>query len=258
MIRLILAPEPASFDDKVRKPGQNVLALLARKPLPHKLPGPQLSATKKVAGKSVPKQVADFPYWTRCLDELHAAYHGICAYYCYRVERTSGPGVDHLVAKSNPTDPSLAYEWSNFRLACAYANTCKNQYPDVLDPCTIEDGWFELNVVTLLLSPSPKLNDPEKSQVLASIARLKMNEARALETRQHAMAHFRRGRATLDFLDYDHPLLAKELRRQGITQKEQLPIYPACVTGGKEPELLAKQPTDEPPAKATPNRRKSK
>ncbi len=257
MIRLILAPEPASFDDKVRKPGQNALALLARNQLPHKLPGKKPSATKKIAGKSVPKQVADFPYWTNCLDELHAAYHGICAYYCYRVERTSGPGVDHLVAKSNPTDPSLAYEWSNFRLACAYANTCKNQFPDVLDPCTIEDGWFELNVVTLLLSPSPKLEDPKRSQVLVSIERLKLNEARVLETRQHAMAHFRQG-APIDFLDCDHPLLAKELRRQGITQKEQLPAYPACVTGVTEPEQLAKPPADEPPAKAKPYRRKSK
>lgn len=256
MIRLILAPEPASFEDKVRKPGQNVLALLLGKPLPHKMSGQKPSATKKIAGKSVRKQVADFPYWTSCLDELYESYRGICAYYCYRIERTSGPGVDHVVAKSNPADPSLAYEWTNFRLACAYANTCKNQYSDVLDPVSIEDGWFCLDVVTLLVSPSKALDKITAAQVKASIERLKLNDARPVETRKHALEHFRQARVNLDFLEQDHPFLAKELRRQGITSKEQLVALPTALVNQKEPEQMPSP--DQPRALSKPKRSKSK
>ena len=45
MIRLKIAPEPSSFAKKVREPGENALALLAGKPLPHKRRGKPIAAT---------------------------------------------------------------------------------------------------------------------------------------------------------------------------------------------------------------------
>lgn len=236
MIRLLIAPEPASFAKKVREPGENILALLAGKLPPHKRSGRPPMMTKLVGGKNVPKTVDDFPYWQDCLEDLHAVYDGICAYYAFRIEKASMPHVDHFIAKHRH-ESSHAYEWNNFRLACGYANTCKNDYPDVLDPASIEDGWFRIDLVTLRVYASPGLDKPLAAAVESTITRLKLGEGRALEVRQRAMAHFRSGRVQIEFLDRDHPFLAKELTRQGIRTIADIPSVPPQVLAGIEPEL---------------------
>lgn len=236
MIRLQVAPEPPSFDEDVRRPGENALALLAGQPLPHGRRGRPIVATKTVAGARVPKTIDDFPYWQKCLDDLHDAYRGICTYYAFRIEKAALPQVDHFVAKKSPA-PGLAYEWQNFRLACGYANTCKNEHPDVLDPASVEDGWFQLDLLTLDVRPSPDLSPPIESEVQHTIDRLKLREGRALEIRRHAMNHFRAGRVGVEFLEMDHPFLARELARQGIRTSEQLPRLPPHIADAVEPEL---------------------
>lgn len=251
MIRLHLAPEPPSFKKNVREPGENALALLEGIPLPHKRSGAPIKATKSngdsplmVNGKPVKKTVADFPYWTRCLDDLHRAYNGICAYYCFRCEKASLPQVDHFIPKGDyfvakgDQSPNLAYEWSNFRLACGAANTLKNRFPDVLDPAQIEDGWFQLDVNSLRVYANPALSPPVREKIDATITRLKLSEGDALAARQHAISHFRQGRANFAFLELDHPFLARELARQGIHTNTQLPPLPPHVTDFVEPEVM--------------------
>jgi len=235
MIRLTIQPEPASFHENVRMPGENALACLAGKPLPHKRKGRPISATKTENGIKVPKKIDDFPYWQECLDDLHKAYRGICAYYCFRVEKAVHPQVDHFVAKH--VKPASAYEWENYRLACGYANTCKNEHPDVLDPAHIKDGWFQLDLDSLDVSACRNLTEEQRLRVESTIEHLKLREGRALEVRQQAMDHFRVGRALFEFLEIDHPFLAKELARQGIRSREQLPVLPPQVVDVVEPEL---------------------
>ena len=240
MIHLVIAPEPASFARKVREPGENALAFLAGKPLPHasakKKRRPTL-LTKVVSGTRVPKTLEDFPCWQECLDELHDAYDGICAYYCFRIEKAMLPHVDHFVAKHDG-GARLAYEWSNYRLACGYANTCKNKNPNVLDPANIQDGWFHLDVLTLDVRADPNLPEEDRRAVEATIVRLKLREGRALEIRKRAMDHFRSGRVQMEFLAMEHPFVARELARQGIRTREQLPSSPPQeVLAAVEPEL---------------------
>ncbi len=236
MIRLKIAPEPSSFAKKVREPGENALALLAGKPLPHKRRGKPIAATKQIGGHRVSKKIADFAYWQDCLDELHSAYDGICAYYCFRIEKAALPHVDHFVAK-NSGDPNLAYDWSNYRLACGYANACKKEYPDIRDPASIKDGWFQLDLITLGVHANPELEGTLRDGVESTITKLQLRDGRALAVRQHAMAHFRSGRVQLGFLEKDHPFLAKELARQGISTPAQLPFLPPEVINTVEPEL---------------------
>lgn len=240
MIHLVIAPEPASFGEKVREPGANALALLAGTPppqAPKKKRGRPTLPTKLVSGTRVPKTIDDLPYWQRCLGELHEAYGGICAYYCFRIERAALPQVDHFVAKHDK-GAALAYEWSNYRLACGYANTCKNEHPDVLDPAAIEDGWFQLDLVTLDVRPDPDLPEDVRSTVEATIVRLKLREGRALEIRKRAMGHFRSGRVQMAFLEMEHPFVARELARQGIRTRDQLPALPPPeILVAREPEL---------------------
>lgn len=144
----------------------------------------------------------------------------------------------NLIAKHDRRQ-ELAYAWSNYRLACGYANTCKNEHPDVCDPASIQDGWFQLDLDTLGVCADPALPTTSRRDIEATITRLKLGEGRALAVRQHAMEHFRSGRAQLAFLEMDHPFLAKELVRRGIRTSAQLPSLPSHVTDAVEPELVA-------------------
>jgi len=240
MMRLALAAEPPSFTRKVREPGENALAALPGRRPPHPRLGRPIALTKRVAGKPVRKTIEDFPYWQDCLDELYDAYGGICAYYCFRIERATLLQVDHFVAKTG--NAGQAYEWTSYRLACGYANICKNEYPDVLDPAQIEDGWFQLDLATLGVDADDSLPADQRKAVETTIVRLKLREGRALEVRQRAMEHFRRRRVNFAFLEMDHPFLARELARQGVRDAAQLPPLSEVVFNTVEPELIEPEP----------------
>jgi hypothetical protein len=259
VIKIKLQPEPTNFREKVREPGENVLACLAGKPLPHKRLGRPITATKKIYGKEVPKTIDDFhPYWQDCLEELYQAYGEICAYYGQRIQEIANPHVDHYapnrprhddssiqsaddpqVTRHDP-EPVKAYEWDNFRLASPYANSCKGNWSDVLDPVHIEDGWFQIVLHTWIVRPDPELEekDPDTwDRVGQSIKRLKLSEGPAFRERKRAMELFRAGDVLFGFLEKDHPFLAKELARQRIRRREDLPKLPDQVLNAVEPEL---------------------
>ena len=100
MIHVEPQPEPAGFDEKVRRKG---LVYLRRKNI--------------ALDRPLPTGIELKPYWRDCLDDLHAKYRGVCAYLSVFIERvTGGASIDHFVAKSKR--PDLIYEWSNYRLAC--------------------------------------------------------------------------------------------------------------------------------------------
>lgn len=256
MIKIKLQGEPPGVREKVRIPGENVLAYLAGKPLPHKRSGRKISFTKKNGDKDVPKTFDDFhPYWQDCIDELYQAYGGICAYYGQRIQEIANPQVDHQTPKKPRKDRTpgglskdahvarqdpmfeKAYDWDNFRLASPYANTCKGNWPDVLDPVHVEDGWFQIDLDALVVRPNPTLAEDIRGRIQKSIERLKASEGPAFRDRKHAMDHFRAGRAVFEFLELDHPFLAKELARQGVRRCEDLPQLPDQVLNAVEPEL---------------------
>lgn len=87
-------------------------------------------------------------YWTTVLDDLHEGYSGICAYLSVYTHRSlDGTSVDHYLPKSKSA-VSLAYDWSNYRLASRPMNTNKWDHQDVLDPFTLPLGLFELNLLS--------------------------------------------------------------------------------------------------------------
>jgi hypothetical protein len=139
MIPIAAQPEPADFDAEVRKKG---LAHLRKKGIPLDQPLP-------------PKANIE-PYWRACLADLHQAYGGICAYLGVFFERVLGGGsVDHFIAKSSHA--GLAYEWSNYRLACSTMNSRKREYNDVLDPFYLAPDLFRLQLSTGHIYPNPRL-----------------------------------------------------------------------------------------------------
>lgn len=199
MIPVTPQPEPASFDAKVRKKGHQWLKK-------HGLP--------QVGGRP-PGGPELEPYWRDCLDELHEAYGGVCAYvavYIYPV--VGGRSVDHMVPTSQ--DLAGAYEWGNYRLACSHINGCKSDATDVLDPFDLAPGTFELEPIFGTISVSKALLGPERDLAQLTIDRLKLNSPDCLLLRAKHYADYRKYCLSKEFLREQSPFVWYELNRQGL------------------------------------------
>lgn len=141
------------------------------------------------------------------------AYNKICAYTCWYLP---SPGsVDHFKPKA--TYPDLAYEWSNYRLAAERVNNHKADSTEVLDPFTIQDGWFALDFPSCLVVPGPAMPADAETAVLKSIDILRLNDDDYLvEARCELMVHFSLGNVGLQFLRDHYPFLAIEIERQNL------------------------------------------
>lgn len=198
MIHVAAQPEPISFDQEVRQKG---LAWLRRK--------------KIAMDQPLPLETNIEPYWRHCLDDMHASYDGCCAYLTIFFERvTGGSSVDHFIAKSQRAD--LAYEWSNYRLACSRMNSRKRDYDDVLDPFEVENGWFHLELVSGRIFPNPRLSDEQQRAVKETIDRLGLDDAGNREMRARHYQEYREGFYTADFLKKRSPFVWMEANRQGL------------------------------------------
>ena len=192
MIHVTSRPEPPNFDKIVRQRGKR---FLSSNPTP------------------TSKQFQKKALWQNVIKDLHAAYGSICAYTCYYI--ISDPSVDHFLPKSRY--PNLAYEWSNYRLARQLVNHHKGDSMEVLDPFTIQTGWFVLDFPSCLVRPSIGLPAVLTEQINKSIKILKINEHDAfVQERCDLMLAFAESNVSLNFLSERYPFLASEIIRQGI------------------------------------------
>lgn len=198
LIHVDAQPEPESFDVAVRQKG---LAFTRERSI--------------ALDEPVPSGVDLRPYWRECLQDLYQAYAQTCAYLGVFFERVTGPGtVDHYVAKSRK--PALAYEWSNYRLACSTMNTRKRDYEDVLDPFEVENGWFRLELVTGRIHAAPDLPQSLVRKVAATIDRLGLDDAGNREMRARCYREYRAGEMTQKYLKRMNPFVWHEAHRQGL------------------------------------------
>jgi hypothetical protein len=198
MIHVAAQPEPASFDKQVRQKG---IAWLRKK--------------KIVLDQPLPPKTTIEPYWRHCLDDMHASYNGCCAYLAVFFERVTGGGsVDHFIAKSQRAD--LAYEWSNYRLACSRLNSRKRDYDDVLDPFEVETGWFRLELVSGRIYPCPDLHVELHTQVAATIERLGLDDPGNREIRARHFQNYFEKAYPEEYLRSYSPFVWLEAQRQGL------------------------------------------
>lgn len=198
MIPVAAQPEPASFDPQVRQPGLAWLhehGIALNQPLP---------VNSKIA-----------PCWRACLDDLHQAYGGICAYLCVFVQRvTGGVGVDHFVAKSR--NAGLAYEWGNYRLACSTMNSRKRDFSDVLDPFFLTQNLFRLQLSVGHIYPNPELAPQARVIVEQTIERLALDDTPCRNLRTDWFGEYVKGEITADYLRRKSPFVWQEAQRQGL------------------------------------------
>ena len=198
MIPVTPQPEPDDFDEKVRRKGlkylqENGIAL----------------------DRSLPSGTILPSYWRNCLYDLYARYNGLCAYLAIFFERVTGGGsVDHFIAKSKRAD--LAYEWSNYRLACSTMNSRKWKFDDVLDPFEICEGMFHLEIVGGRIYPNPRLPAGELKRVADTIKRLGLDDPKCREMRARHYQEYMEGQFTSEFFKRRSPFVWYEANRQGL------------------------------------------
>ena len=198
MMRVSPAPEPDTFDRRVRQPGLRALDRLARK---FSVPKSEIPSDR-------------FPdHWRKSLDDLLAAYNRVCSYLCLYIPRGTGArSVDHMVPKSMAWD--RAYEWDNYRLACSLMNSRKGVATAVLDPFEIEDGWFVLELVAFQVLPAEGLAGTVAAAVGDTIERLRLNDGECCGAREEYAEDYWSEYVTLDYVTRRAPFVANELRRQ--------------------------------------------
>lgn len=214
MIRVTPAPEPATFDGRVRIPGLRAIAEMVGE-TPIRTAGRRF---KKIADRREEIPSDTFPaYWTEALEDLMQAYDHICAYSCFRIHPVTGSrSVDHFAAKSHEWDK--VYEWGNYRLTSSLLNSRKNNFGDVLDPFKIVDGWFQLELVGFQVIPDPELLKEQENtwnRVNDTIIRLGLDDFRHRRKREEDAARYWDDDISLRVLTEESPFVAKELRRQG-------------------------------------------
>lgn len=198
MIRVAAQPEPANFDQDVRAPGLLALARLAE----------THGSIESIPAAALP------PHWQKCLNQLHDAYAGICAYMCHRIPRTTGARTaDHYVPKSMAA--ADAYEWSNYRLACSRMNARNHVAADVLDPFEIDDGWFWLKFYGFQVRPARGLDPQLRERVQHSIDRLRLNDHDCRRDRSDVFRHYQETQS-FSWLLSEAPFIAREVERQGL------------------------------------------
>ena len=187
-------PEPEEFEARVRVPGQAFLATV-----PH-------PSTNQWKSRS---------YWRRVLAELHGKYDGICAYTCHWIAPDTGwDTVEHFVPKDS--EPTLAYEWSNYRLVCGRMNGRKGTKQDVLDPFALRDGTFALHFPSLQIRPSEECTPELAKEAVGTIKRLGLNDSLCVKARTTYVVNYCKAWISFEFLKEYAPFIHREILRQGL------------------------------------------
>jgi hypothetical protein len=181
-------PEPPDFDARVRQPGRVDLASTEGELRAH---------------------------WQHCAVQLWEAYRGICAYSSLYIPRGTGArSVDHLLPKSKRRE--VAYEWTNYRLACSRMNARKGALEEVLDPFEVRDEWFALELSSLQVIPGEGLREELRQRVQETIDRLDLNDDEFVQARVAYYDAFQSGEVRFSYIRKHFPFLARELIRQGV------------------------------------------
>jgi hypothetical protein len=197
MIPITLPAPPAHYQTSVRQPG---LTFLAATPNP------------------TPKEWNKHRYWQNIHEDLYKWHRGVCVYSASwtphpRHRRVDHTSIDHFVPKSK--NRPLAYEWTNFRMVRSKLNNRKDSFEDVLDPCTLQPGWFRLNFTTFFLEPNATLPARDQRQVVTTIQRLLLNGDPAY-VNERARVIYRYSADKMTFADVQrlYPFIAVEMQAQ--------------------------------------------
>ena len=152
-------------------------------------------------------------YWTPFKTDLARGFRSLCAYSA--MHEPVGT-VDHFVSLDE--DKSKAYEWDNYRYSSAWINSSKRNAPSsrLLDPLSIEDGWFEIMLPSLQLTVSDSVPRRLRARAEYTLERLRLiHDERVIRQRDTWYRMYRRGELRLDGLRRLAPLIAAAVEKAG-------------------------------------------
>ncbi|MCX6875017.1 MAG: hypothetical protein NTW21_14590 [Verrucomicrobia bacterium] len=146
--------------------------------------------------------------------------------------------VDHYLAcgdrEGRPSPHrNLAFEWTDYRFASGTVNSRKGNLDDqILDPCKIGDGWFEVLLPNFVLRPTNRLPDELRAKAETTIKKLKLfNEHKVRFTRwSWYQRYWNGGEPLLGQLEMDAPLVAAAVKK-ALAAGEALPDPSDCLPG---------------------------
>jgi hypothetical protein len=189
MMRFTPPPEPADFEQQVRKAGNNWLV------------------------KNPDTKLKDF--WSCFKPELAKGFQNLCSYSVMYIPSRMGT-VDHYLSKSKAENRHLIYEWKNYRYALQRVNSCKGTYDrQILDPFEIEDNWFEIILPScqLVLTDAVPVGDRDRAQFTIKQLQLQNNEW-VIEQRQEWYRMYLENELNLEGLEKKAPLIARAVKKQ--------------------------------------------
>lgn len=123
--------------------------------------------------------------------------------------------VDHFVSWDE--DPTLAYEWSNYRYASGWINSSKKNLTStqLLDPFEVGEDWFEILLPSLQLVGTRKIPAKYRNRAETMLTRLGLrDDERILRQRREWYRLYQENKLTLDGLRVLAPLIAKAVEKQ--------------------------------------------
>jgi hypothetical protein len=153
-------------------------------------------------------------YWSEFKPQLADGFQSLCAYSAmYEPVGT----VDHFV--SCDEDRTRAYDWANYRYAAAWINSSKQALSsrEIIDPFTVELGWFELLLPSLQLVITERVPAAWRERAERMLARLHLgHDERVVRQRREWYRMYQTGQLTLDGLAEKAPLIAAAVRKQAV------------------------------------------
>jgi hypothetical protein len=203
--------EPEHFDTNCRQPGETFLAETPPRD-PHE--------------KSA--------WWCQFQPALAKHFTHRCGWTAMSIELEGD--VDHFLAcgdrNGNPSPHRhLAFEWSNYRYASGTINSRKGNLDNqVLDPCEIGEGWFEVVLPNFVLRPTPRLPSAFRDKAETTIKKLKLFNEHKVRFARWSWYHryWNGGDPLIDHLEKDAPLVAAAVRK-ALDAGEALPDPSACL-----------------------------
>lgn len=126
-----------------------------------------------------------------------------------------GGTVDHFVSWDE--DPTLAYEWSNYRYASGWINSSKKNLTSaqLLDPFEVGEDWFEILLPSLQLVATKKIPAKYRKRAETMLIRLGLrDDERILRQRREWYRLYQDSKLTLDGLRVIAPLIAIAVEKQ--------------------------------------------
>jgi len=123
--------------------------------------------------------------------------------------------VEHWLACGNrrgvaSPNRHLAFEWTNYRYCAGKVNSRKGTLDDqILDPCDVQEGWFEVLLPSFRLVTTKKIPEQLRDKANFTLEQLQLDLFESRWTRwRWYLRYWNNGTPDLDGLRQDAPLVA--------------------------------------------------